>query len=79
MTKLGQYLESINANRDLWKAASANFANVARNTRGTIYSIQNSAGVSIDSIWATVEYDLLRNSHINYGCVMSDGTIQFMS
>ena len=66
MTRLGQYLEKIDASIQMWRAASANFANSAN---GTVYSVQNAAGVRIQSIWATVEYDLVRARDIMYKVV----------
>jgi len=57
MTRLGSYLEKINAGSDLWRAASANFAN---QSSGVVYSIQNSIGVRLQSVWATVEYGILK-------------------
>ena len=56
MTKLGQHLEKVNASMKMWSAASANFANSAS---GIVYSVQNSAGIRIQSIWATIEYPIL--------------------
>ena len=78
MTRLGQYLQASNAPISMWKAASANFANVASNIGNSVYSIQSASGVRLGSIWATVEYPLLSNVSINYGVVMADGVIRMM-
>ena len=69
MTRLGTYLESIEAASPTWRAASANFANVANNASRTIYCIQNSAGIRIQSIWATIEYGIVSAREIFYGIV----------
>ena len=69
MTRLGTYLEAIDASRPVWRAASANFANVANNASSAIYSIQSSAGVKLQSIWATVEYGYVSARDIIYGIV----------
>ena len=61
MTRLGQVLTSIEAKESAWNAASANFANIAR---GVAYSLQNSAGVRIASVWATVEFPILIQSNV---------------
>ena len=59
MTKLGQYLSKLpKFNEDAWAVASANFANQVR-SGSTVFVIQNTYGVRIDSVWATVEYDIL--------------------
>jgi len=79
MTRLGMYLERIGANRSAWSAASSNFANVANASNSAIYSIQNSEGVRIGSIWATVEYPILKASEIIYGVVQKSGSVQFVS
>jgi hypothetical protein len=73
MTRLGQYLERTNASIELWKAASTNFANVANSSRSLIYSVQNASGIRISSIWATVEYPLLRAKDIIYEVVTKGG------
>ena len=78
MTRVGSYLEQIDAPYSAWKAASSNFANVASNSSSTIYSIQNAAGIKIQSIWATIEYKLLQGKDIIYGVVSQDGLIQIM-
>ena len=69
MTRLGSYLEGINASNQLWRAASANFANVARNASSKLYCVQSTAGVKLRSIWATVEYGLVRARDIVYCAV----------
>ena len=58
MTKLGQYLSGIEFNDQLWKIASANFANQVSNG-GTVFAMQNIEGIRISSVWATIEYDIL--------------------
>ena len=59
MTKLGQYLSKLpQFNRKAWEIASANFANQVTNG-SAVFVVQNTAGVIIDSIWATVEYPIL--------------------
>ena len=59
MTRLGQYLSKLPIfNRDAWAIASANFANQVKNG-STAFVVQNTAGVNIDSIWATVEHPIL--------------------
>lgn len=78
MTKLGQHLEKIEAPIEMWKAASTNFANVANNASSSIYSIQNTAGVGLRSIWATVEYPLLSSRDIIYGVASQNGIITIM-
>ena len=55
MTKLGSTLEQSGASDAVWRAASSNFANVANNSSSAIYSVQNAAGIRIQSIWSTVE------------------------
>ena len=40
--------------------------NVANNASNAIYSIQNSAGVRLQSIWATVEYGFVSTKDIIY-------------
>ncbi len=78
MTRVGSYLEQINAQYSAWQAASSNFANVASNSSSAIYSIQNASGVGIQSIWATIEYPLLQGKDIIYGVVSQSGIIQIM-
>ena len=78
MTKLEQYLEKTKAPIEMWKAASTNFANVANNAGSCVYSIQNSAGVGLRSIWATVEYPLLSSRNIIYGIASQSGAINIM-
>ena len=78
MTSVGAYLEKIDAPYSVWQAASSNFANVANNSSSAIYSIQNAAGIGIQSIWATIEYRLLQGRDIIYGVVSQDGVIQIM-
>ena len=77
-TQLGMYLEQINASYSAWKAASLNFANVATNASSSIYSIQNAAGVGLQSTWAQVEYTILKGKDIIYGVVSEGGSIQIM-
>ena len=78
MTRVGQYLEQINATREVWQSASANFANVANSSGSMIYSIQNIQGVYLQSIWVTTEYPLMSSAHIIYGVVAQDGSIIIM-
>lgn len=78
MTRVGVYLEKTNAPYSAWQAASANFANVAVNASSSIYSIQNAAGIRLQSIWATVEYPVLQGKEIIYGIVQQGGVIKFM-
>lgn len=78
MTRLGRHLEQITASSTAWKAASLNFANVASCTGTTIYSVQNTAGIRINSIWTTIEYPLLHGQSIIYRLVSQDGSIQIM-
>ena len=54
MTRLGTYLEQIDAPYSAWQAASSNFANVASNSSNVIYSIQNVVGVGLQSVWASI-------------------------
>ena len=54
------------------------FANVARSTGTTVYSIQNIAGISIKSTWATVEYPILKGINIIYGIAEESGIIQLL-
>ncbi len=77
MTRLGSYLETIDASYSAWQAASSNFANVATNINSAIYSIQNVAGVNLQSTWATIEYPILSGQNIVYG-VAQNGTITIM-
>jgi len=78
MTRLGTYLEQIDAPYSVWQAASSNFANVASNSSSAICSIQNAAGVSLQSTWATIEYPLLQGRDIIYGVASQSGSIQIM-
>ena len=78
MTRLGKALEQSGASNTVWNAASSNFANVANNSSSAIYSIQNAAGVRIQSIWSTVEYPLMKGKDIIYGVVSQNGSIQIM-
>ena len=78
MTQLGAYLEQIDAPYSAWQAASLNFANVASSLSGAIYSIQNAAGVGLQSVWATIEYPLLQGKEIIYGIASQSGSIQIM-
>ncbi len=78
MTRLGTYLEQIDAPYSAWQAASSNFANVASNSSSAIYSIQNAAGVGLQSAWATIEYPLLQGRDIIYGVASQSGSIQIM-
>jgi hypothetical protein len=43
-----------------------NFANVANNAASSIYVVQNAEGVNIQSIWATIEYRLLKLRDLIY-------------
>lgn len=43
-----------------------------------IYSIQNASGVEIQSIWTTIEYQLLQGKEIIYGVVSQSGSIQIL-
>ena len=67
MTRLGEYLQATQGSRDAWRAASLNFANVAKSSKQAIYSIQNASGIYIDSIWATTEYNIVKGCEITYG------------
>ena len=78
MTRVGAYLEQIDAPYSAWQAASSNFANVASNSSSAIYSIQNASGVGVQSIWATIEYQLLQGEEIIYGVVSQSGIIHIM-
>ena len=78
MTRVGTYLEQIDAPYSAWQVASSNFANVASNSSGAIYSIQNAAGIGLQSTWATIEYHLLQYRDIIYSVVSQSGTIQFL-
>ena len=69
MTRLGQHLEKLPFNREAWSAASKNFANVASNAASAIHVVHNSAGVKIQSIWATIEYPLLKIAEVTYHVV----------
>lgn len=71
-------MEQKNASYSAWQAASTNFANVARKSSSTIYSIQNASGVGIQSIWATTEYPLLQGKEVIYGVVSHGELIQIM-
>ena len=78
MTRLGEYLQAAQGSRDAWRAASLNFANVAKSSKQAIYSIQNASGIYIDSIWATTEYNIVKGCEITYGVVSQNGYIQFL-
>lgn len=52
--------------------------NVASNSGCAIYSIQNAAGVSLQSTWSTIEYPLLQGRDIIYGIASQGGSIQIM-
>ena len=78
MTNVGIYLEQIEAKYSAWQAASLNFANVASNSNCLVYSIQNVVGVNIKSIWATIEYPMLKNCDIIFGVAFQDGAIKIM-
>ena len=78
MTRLGEYLQATQSSRDAWRAASLNFANVAKSSKQAIYSIQNASGIYIDSIWATTEYNIVKGCEITYGVVSQNGYIQFL-
>jgi hypothetical protein len=69
MTKLGQHLEQTNAPWEMWKAASQNYANVASNAASSIHAVHNAAGVKLHSIWATIEYPLVKLREIVYHAV----------
>ena len=73
MTRFSLYFAKI-----VWKAASSNFANAASNSSNAIYSIQNVAGVSLNSTWAKVEYPLLHGRDIIYGIVFQNGSTHIM-
>ena len=63
----------------MWRITSTNFAIVANNSKCVIYSFQNGElGVRLQSIWATIEYQLLQTKDIIYGVVSKDGTIQII-
>ena len=76
MTRVRTYLEQINAPYSAWQAASSNFANVANNSSRAIYAIQNASGVRLKSIWATIEYPLLKGKDIIYGVAFHSGFTQ---
>lgn len=78
MTRTGQYLESLNPPIEVWRSASANFANAANSSGCQLYSIQNYHGIGINSTWATVEYPLLSSNDITYGIAYTDGSILIM-
>ena len=78
MTRTGQYLESLNPPIEVWRSASANFANAANSSGCQLYSIQNYNGIGINSTWATVEYPLLASNDITYGIAYTDGSILMM-
>ena len=69
MTQLGKYLEQTEASISAWNIASQNFANVASNAASAIYSVQNAAGVRLQSTWATIEYPLVKLKEIIYSVV----------
>ena len=59
MTKLGQYLNSIDASRQLWEIASKNFANQVPHG-SIIYTIQSINGLDPYCIWLNAEYPILK-------------------
>ena len=69
MTRLGQHLMQTDAGSSAWNAASQNFANVANNVASTIYSVQNAGGIRLQSVWATIEYPLIKLREIVYSVV----------
>lgn len=81
MTRVGSYLEKTNASAQAWSFASQNFANVANNSASQIYSIQNTAGIRLESVWLRVEAPILYDygSPIIYGGVFQNGTITWMN
>lgn len=78
MTRLCEYLQATQGSRDAWRAASLNFANVAKSSKQAIYSIQNASGMYIDSIWAATEYNIVKGCEITYGVVSQNGYIRFL-
>jgi hypothetical protein len=64
MTKLGQYLTNNSASIDVWKIASANFAQQV-SPGSVVFSVQNIAGLSINGIWATIEFPILAKRGID--------------
>ena len=78
MIRLGQYINKVDPYSPMWRPVSANFANVASRSGSAIYSIQNAAGVRIQSTWATIEYPFLQGCSIIYGMVSQGGIMQIM-
>jgi hypothetical protein len=72
-------LDWVTQARPLWIEASRDFAASAS---GQVHVFQNSAGISITSIWATVEYPTLISnpnvSEIIYHVIMPNGKITIM-
>ena len=79
MTRVGQFLEKTNASIESWKAASLNFANQAS---GKVISVQNSAGIKLESVWATIEYNTLVNNpkvtEIVFSIINRNGVLNYI-
>lgn len=80
MTKEGKNLIKLTKNMDwadakpLWENASKEFAQGAN---GSVQVFHYSEGVSVNSVWGKVEYNILKNNgiEINYNIVRPDGSI----
>lgn len=48
--------------KPMWEQASADFASGAR---GTVHVFHSAAGVSMNSVWRTVEYPILQDNGVN--------------
>lgn len=72
MTTMGSIMNTISPHlprsitAPIWDILSANFA---RGATGTINVFQNAAGVGINSTWARIEYEILKDSNIIYHVV----------
>ena len=75
MTKLGQYLSKLPSfNAEAWRIASTNFANQVPGG-STAFTVLNSAGPRLDSIWVTVEHPILLKKILDLIVVMVNGGV----
>jgi len=72
MTTSGSIMNTVSpylprsASSPIWNMLSKNFANGAT---GEINVFQNAAGVGIESTWAKIEFQILKNNNIIYHIV----------
>jgi len=46
----------------MWKRLSTQFA---KGANGTVHVFQNAGGINIESVWGTVEYQILKQNRVN--------------